>query len=224
MKILIIEDDVDLRDLIRSYLEEQSFVVDATSDGERGLYLANTNQYDLVILDLSLPRKDGAEICREIRQAECHVPILVLSVTGEILAKVMLINSGADDYMTKPFDFPELIARIKALLRRPRIIEQTVLIVDDLMLNTETNKVIRGNRTINLTRKEFSLLQYLMKSKGKVLSRGSILEHVWSANSDPFSNTIESHILNLRKKIGTDTEKELIHNIPGRGYKIDIFK
>lgn len=224
MRVLIIEDDVDLRDLIRSYLEEESFVVDATSDGERGVYLANTNQYDLVILDLSLPRKDGAEICKEIRQAECYVPILVLSVTSEVLAKVILLNNGVDDYMTKPFEFPELLARIKALLRRPRTIEQTVLIVDDLMLNSDTNKVIRGNRTINLTRKEFSLLQYLMKSKGKVLSRGSILEHVWSANSDPFSNTIEAHILNLRKKIGTENEKELIHNIPGRGYKIDIFK
>lgn len=224
MRVLIIEDDVDLRDLIKSHLEEESYAVDATSDGERGLYLAKTNQYDLIILDLSLPRKDGVEICREIRQAECYVPILILSVTTELLAKVMLLDTGADDYMTKPFEFSELLARMKALLRRPKNIEQAVLIVDDLMLNADTNKVVRANRAINLTRKEFSLLQYLMKSKGKVLSRGSILEHVWSANSDPFSNTVESHILNLRKKIGIDSEKELIHNIPGRGYKIDVFK
>jgi DNA-binding response OmpR family regulator len=126
--------------------------------------------------------------------------------------------------MTKPFEFSELLSRIRAILRRPRSIEEAMFFVDDLMLNLNLNKVTRGGREIYLTKKEFNLLSYLMKNKSKVLSRGSLLEHVWSAESDPFSNTVEAHILNLRKKIGRENEKELIHNIPGRGYKIDKFR
>lgn len=224
MRILIIEDDVDLRDIIKMNLESESFAVDATSDGERGIYLGKTNEYDLMIIDLALPRKNGIEICQELRSSGNTVPIIVISVTSELPAKIMLLDSGADDYITKPFDFAELLARIRALLRRPKSIEQSILSVGDLVLNTNKQSVMRGEREIRLTRKEFSLLEYLMRNKGMVLSRGSILEHVWNINSDPFSNTIESHILKLRKKIGTEGEIELIHNVPGRGYKIDIIK
>lgn len=224
MRILIIEDDVDVRDLVKTYLIGEGYTVEATSDGERGLYMARATPYDLIILDLSLPRKSGPSICKELRQLGDPTPILILSVTSELPAKIMLFDYGADDYVTKPFEYSELLARVKALLRRPKIISETVLLIEDLTLNTDSNKVMRGERTIYLTKKEFSLLLYLMKNKGKVLSRGSILEHVWNANSDPYSNTVEAHILNLRKKIGNELEKELIHNIPGRGYKIDTYR
>jgi len=224
MRILIVEDDIDLRDLLKSYLESEGYLVEATADGERGLYLARSNPFDLIILDLSLPRKSGSAICKELRQTGESVCILILSVTTEVPAKIMLFDSGADDYMTKPFEFTELSARVRALLKRPKIINQPLMVLDDLVINTESNKVVRGDRDVYLTKKEFVLLHYLMKNKGKVVSRGSILEYVWSAGSDPYSNTVEAHILNLRKKIGKGDERELIHNIPGRGYKADVYK
>lgn len=224
MRILIIEDDIDLRDLIKSHLVSESFIVDATSDGERGLHLAKEMSFDLIILDLSLPRKDGLTICKELRQFGCTSAILILSVTTEVPSKILLLDTGADDYMTKPFDFSELTSRIRAILKRPRHIEEARFFVDDLMLDLNLNKVTRSGRDIHLTKKEFNLLAYLMKNKGRIINRVSILEHVWSANSDPYTNTVESHILNLRKKIGKENEKELIYNIPGRGYKIDKFR
>lgn len=224
MRILIIEDDIDLRDIIKSYLVSESFIVEATSDGERGLHLAKEVGFDLILLDLSLPRKDGLTICKELRASGCNSAILILSVTAEIPSKVILLETGADDYMTKPFDFNELSARIRAILKRPRHIEEATFFVDDLMLNLNLNKVTRAGREIHLTKKEFNLLAYLMKNKGRIITRVSILEHVWSANSDPYTNTVEAHILNLRRKIGKENEKELIHNVPGRGYKIDKFR
>jgi DNA-binding response OmpR family regulator len=224
MKILIIEDDIDIRDILKSYLESEGYVVEATADGERGLNLAKTAFFDLIILDLSLPRKSGIDICKELRSIDIHTPILIISVTTELPAKIMLLDNGADDYMTKPFDFVELLSRVKALLRRPGTINEPILLVDDLLLNINSNRVVRGERNIYLTKKEFTLLYYLMKNKGKIISRGVILEHVWNANINPYSNTVEAHILNLRKKIEHNNEKELIHNIPGRGYKIDIYR
>ncbi len=224
MRILIIEDDVDMRDLIKLSLESEGFLAEATSDGERGLYLAKASPFDLIILDLSLPRRNGISICKELRAIGDHVPILVISVTTETPAKILMLDSGADDYVTKPFEYGELLSRVRALLRRPKSIDEPIIVVDDLILNAASGKVTRGERVVYLTKKELNLLQYLMKHKGKVLSRGSILEHVWNANNDPYSNTVEAHILNLRKKIGRDGERELIHNVPGRGYKIDVQK
>ncbi|MBP9701618.1 MAG: response regulator transcription factor [Candidatus Pacebacteria bacterium] len=224
MRILIIEDNIDTRDLIKLSLESEGFLVEATSDGERGLYLAKASPFDLVILDLSLPRRNGISICKELRAIGDHVPILVISVTTELPAKILMLDSGADDYVTKPFEYGELLSRVRALLRRPKSIDEPIIMIDDLILNITSNRVSRGERVIYLTKKELNLLQYLMKHKGKVLSRGSILEHVWNANNDPYSNTVEAHILNLRKKIGRDGERELIHNVPGRGYKIDVQK
>jgi DNA-binding response OmpR family regulator len=224
MRILIIEDDLETRDFLKSALEAETYAVDATSDGEKGSYMARTNDYDLIILDNNLPKKNGKEICLDVRNAKKNIPILILSVLGEYDKKVDLLDTGADDYLTKPFSFQELLARIRALMRRPTTLTENIITIDDLVLDTIKQTVKRDKKGIYLTRKEFSLLEYLMRNKGKVVSRGTIMEHVWNIDTDPFSNTIEAHILNIRKKIRGHRKPELIHNVPGRGYKIDLIK
>lgn len=219
MKLLIIDDDSSVRDTLRLALGALGFAVDYAEDGDHGSYLARTNEYDIIILDNVLPRKQGKNVCREIRDSGRDTPILVLSVKSEILQKIDLLNAGVDDYMTKPFSFDELHARINTLLRRPKTIVQQKLKVKDLELSREKQQVFRKEKEVYLTRKEFSLLELLMKHKDTVVTRGQILEHVWDINADPFSNTIEAHVLNLRKKLG-DSRKKVIQNIPGRGYKI----
>lgn len=223
MRILIIEDEQKIIDFLKPSLEAECFIVDAALDGEQGSFLARTNEYDIIILDLMLPKKDGIEVCKEIRAKEKTVPIIVLSVKSETASKVELLNAGADDYLIKPFSLEELLARMRALLRRPKQIESEVLQIDDLFLDTKKHQVKRGGKEVYLTRKEFILLEYLMKNQGIVLSRGMIMEHVWDMNADPFSNTIESHILSLRRKVdNVKEEKKLIHTVPGRGYKIEL--
>lgn len=222
MRLLIIEDEKKIVDLLKACLEAELFVVDIAEDGERGAFLALTNDYDLIILDNVLPKKTGLEVCEEIRKKGKIVPILILSVKSETDMKVKLLNAGADDYLIKPFSLEELLARIRALLRRPKQIESEVLKIDDLTLDTKRHIVKRDKEEIYLTRKEFMLLEYLMKNEGIVLSRGMIMEHVWDINADPFSNTIESHILSVRRKIDFKDNKKLIHTVPGRGYKINV--
>jgi two-component system, OmpR family, copper resistance phosphate regulon response regulator CusR len=219
MKILLIEDDLSIRNVLRLGLEADAFAVDEAEDGEKGSYLARVNQYDLIILDNILPKKLGKQVCQEIREGNVQSPILLLSAKNSILDKVELLNSGADDYLTKPFSFEELKARIKTLLRRPVQIQDTILRCRDLKLNRDTHEVARKDKKILLTRKEFSMLEFMMMHQNKLLTRASIMEHVWDMNSDPFSNTVEAHILNLRKKIG-DKNKILIQNVPGRGYRL----
>jgi len=219
MKILLVEDNVSIRNVLRLGLEGEGFAVDEAEDGEKGSYLARTNQYDLILLDNVLPKKMARQVCIEIRDQNIHVPILLLSAKSESSTKVELLNCGADDYLTKPFSFEELKARIKSLLRRPHKIEDTIIKIGNLILNKNTHEVTRNNKRINLTRKEFALLELLMSNLGKIVTRVDMIEHVWDINADPCSNTLEAHILNLRKKIG-DEKKHLIRNIPGRGYKI----
>lgn len=224
MRILLIEDEKGIIRFLKSGLESENFIVDVAEDGEKGSFLARTNEYDLIILDLILPKKDGKQVCQEIRKDGKNVPIIALTVKSEIADKVELLNTGADDYITKPFSFEELLSRIRAVLRRPLKLESEILKLDNLTLDTGSHAVKRGSREIYLTRKELTLLEYLMKNNGKVLSRGVIMEHVWDMNADPFSNTMESHILNLRRKIDQKNDKKLIHTLPGRGYKIDLKK
>jgi len=219
MKILLVDDDTAIRDSLRMALESLSFAVDYASDGDHGSYLARTNEYDLVILDNVLPGKQGKNVCQEIRGSGKDTPILMLSVKKEVNEKIELLNCGVDDYMTKPFSFEELHARINTLLRRPKKLVEQILKVSDIALYIDRQQVKKKNQEIYLTRKEFSLLEILMHNKNCVVTRGQILEHVWDIHADPFSNTIEAHILNLRKKIG-DNKKTIIQNIPGRGYKI----
>jgi two-component system copper resistance phosphate regulon response regulator CusR len=222
MRILIIEDDKAIRNSLVSTLRDEAYAVDAAEDGEKGSYAARVNDYDLIILDLVLPKKEGADVCKEIRASGKKIPILILTTKSQAESKVQLLDLGADDYLTKPFSFRELIARVRALLRRPPEVEPVILQIDDLRLDTYRQQVERGDREIYLTRKEFTLLEYLMKNKGVVLSRGMIMEHVWDAETDPFSNTIEAHILNVRKKIDGPKKKKLIETVPGRGYRMSI--
>lgn len=221
MRALIIEDEEAVRQMLAENLRSQCFAVDTASDGIEGSYLARTNTYDIIILDNMLPEKSGITVCQEIRRVGLTVPILILSALSDTWRKVDLLNSGADDYMIKPFSIDELMARIRALMRRPSQLEGDTLAIDDLTLNTKQQSVKRGGIGIYLTRKEFMLLEYLLRNKGHVLSRGMIMEHVWDMTNDPFSNTIESHILSLRKKVDTRPERKLIYTVSGRGYKID---
>lgn len=221
MKILIIEDDIKLSGFLKKSFEAEYFAVDVAGDGEEGLYLAKTNDYDLLILDNKLPKKTGPEVCDELRKEGYKKPILILSVKTEPRIKTELLNIGADDYLGKPFSFQELLARVRALLRRPHRIEEEVIKVNGVTLDTKRFVVFCNKKNIYLTRKEFSLLEYLMRNRGIVLSRSMILEHVWDMNADPFSNTIESHIVSLRKKLSQSKQRQLIQTVPGRGYKID---
>ncbi|MBX2866770.1 response regulator transcription factor [Candidatus Kaiserbacteria bacterium] len=220
MRILIVEDEEKIASFLKESLEAEYFAVDVAEDGERGAYLACINEYDLIILDNMLPKKEGIEVLREIREKEINTPVLVLSVRSEAPKKVDLLNAGADDYLTKPFAFSELLARMHALLRRPKGIEEEVLTAGDIALDVPRGIVTKKEKELHLTRKEFMLLRYLLQNKGIVLSRSMILEHVWDMEVDAFSNTIESHILSLRKKLGDTGKNRFIQTVQGRGYKI----
>jgi len=220
MKILIIEDEKDIATFIKSCLESADFVVEYTESGEHGSFQARVNNYDLIILDLNLPDRNGFEVCRDIRLDGIKIPILILTVESEIESKVQLLNAGADDYLTKPFSTTELIARINALLRRPINIREDNIIFDDFEFNKSKHSVVKGNNEIYLTRKEYILLDYLITKRGQIVSRGDLVDHVWDKEANLFSNTIETHILNLRKKISSKKNKSIIKTYPGRGYGI----
>jgi len=222
MRTLIIDDDIEIQQFLKVNLEAECHAVDVAGDGHKGSYLARTNDYDLVILDNMLPHKCGAEVVSEIRNSGKEVPIIMLSVQKSTSEKIEILNRGADDYLTKPFSYEELRARIKAVLRRPKPMKAETLKLGDLMLDPSRQKAFRGQKEIYLTRKEFTLAEYLMKNRGSVVSRGMIMEHVWNANTDPFSNTIEAHILNLRKKIDRTNKSKLIRTVPGRGYMMEV--
>jgi DNA-binding response OmpR family regulator len=222
MRALIVEDEDDIARLLKAGLESEYFVVDIAEDGEKGSFLARTNEYDIIILDNMLPKKNGATVCEEIRNADKATPILMLSVQSEMRTKVELLNKGVDDYITKPFSFEELIARVRALLRRPSTLSSETLEIGDIVMDTKKHTVHKNKKEIYLTKKEFMLLELLLKRKGDVVSRSAIIEHVWDMNVDPFSNTVESHILNIRKKISSTGTKSAIRTVPGIGYKIDF--
>jgi len=222
MRLLLVEDETNIVNFLKPSLEAELFAVDVAEDGERGSFLARTNDYDIIVLDNILPKKIGLEVCKDVRGIGREIPILILSVRAEPSNKVELLNAGADDYLSKPFSFEELLARIHALLRRPKEFRGDIIRLDDLFVDVRKQIVRRGKKEIYLTRKEFMLLEYLLSHQGGVVSRGMILEHVWDMMVDPFSNTIESHILSLRKKIDIPGKRKLIHTVPGRGYKIDL--
>ncbi len=219
MKILVVDDEKDIRDFLKSTLESEMFAVDVAKDGQEGSYFARTNEYDAIILDNVLPKKMGCDVCREIRESGSQTPILMLSVKSEIDEKTLHLESGADDYLTKPYSHKELMARIRALLRRGRKVESTIFKAENITLDSTRGDVTVNNKSIYLTRKEFCLLELLLKNQGKIVSCGTIMEHVWDMEGNPLSKTIETHMVNLRRKIEKG-KKKIIHNIPGRGYKI----
>lgn len=216
----MVEDNIETAAVLKQKLEAECYAVDVEGNGEKASYRARTNAYDLILLDNMLPGKQGDEICRELRTSKMPVPILVLSAQTEITQKIALLNCGADDYLTKPFSYSELTARITALLRRPPHIETPDLVFGPLTLDRKTFSARRGSRPIRLTPKEFAILELFMKHPGVVLTRGAILEHVWNDSADPFSNSIETHITNLRKKLGTRGMRPQIKTVPGHGYML----
>jgi two-component system, OmpR family, response regulator len=217
MRILVVEDEHKIASSLKKGLELENFAVDLGFTGPDGYDLASSENYDLIILDLMLPGMSGIEICKKLRSENNHTPILILTAKGQTNDKVEGLNSGADDYLTKPFAFEELLARIKALNRRPKKTSGSVYAVGDLTLNTITYEVKRSGKTINLSSKEFALLEYLMRNKNTVLSKDQIIEHVWDYDADILPNTVEVFVGYLRNKLG---KPDLIKTVRGFGYRI----
>ena len=218
MRILIVEDEKKIANFIKRGLREENYAANIAYDGEEGYFLATTNKYDLIILDLMLPKIDGLTLCKKLREEKNTTPILILTAKGEIENKVTGLDSGADDYLTKPFAFEELLARIRAILRKKENQPATKLKIADLELDLLSHKVKRGNRDILLTTKEYALLEYMMRNVGTVLTRTMISEHVWDINFDTETNVIDVHINYLRRKVDDGFKKKLIHTVRGRGY------
>jgi DNA-binding response OmpR family regulator len=220
MRILVVEDEKRLAEFIKNGLEEQKYSVDAAFDGESAEFLAMTNDYDLIILDILLPKKNGWEVCESLRNAGIEIPIIMLSALGDVSDRIKGLEKGADDYLTKPFVIAELLARVNALLRRAHKITQPVIKIHDLELDTTTRKVKRAGKNIQLTNKEFALLEYLIMNKNRVVTRTMISEHVWDIHFDAGSNVIDVIINFLRKKIDVEVGAKLIHTIRGSGYML----
>lgn len=224
MRILIIEDDRKIARAVKKGLEQEAFAVDTAADYDEGLGLAVTQDYDLLIIDRMLPgHNDGADVCREVRRRGMEIPILILTARDKVEDRVGGLNSGADDYLVKPFAFEELLARVRALLRRPQRTVGEVLKVSALALNTGTFKAERAGVDIPLSKTEYALLEYLMRNENMVLSRESIISHVWNYDADVLPNTVEVYIGYLRNKIDKPfKEKKLIHTVRGFGYVIGV--
>ena len=218
MRILVIEDEKKVATFIKKGLVEEHYAVDTAFDGEEGLYLAEINEYDLIVLDLMIPKIDGFGVLKKIRERKNTVPILVLTARDSVDDTVRGLDAGCDDYLTKPFAFAELLARIRALLRRDKKEKESVLRIADLSLSIVTHKVMRQGKEIELTSKEYALLEYFMRNPEKVLTRTMISEHVWDYHFDSITNVIDVYVNYLRKKIDKDFEPKLIHTIRGIGY------
>lgn len=223
MRILVIEDEHKIANAIKRGLEQEKFAVDVAYDGDDGLASAQGDDYDLIVLDRMLPGNvDGIEIARTLRQEKRHMPIIMLTAKDQIKDRVSGLDAGADDYLIKPFSFEELLARIRALLRRPNSTLSNVLKVGDLSLDTVSYEVKRAGKSISLSSKEFSLLEYLMRNPGRVLSKANIIAHVWDFDADVLPNTVEAYIGYLRTKIDRPFDgPELLQTVRGFGYKID---
>lgn len=218
MRILIIEDEKKVARFLKIGLQEENHIVDTAYDGITGEQMALSGEYDVIILDLMLPKKDGMDVLRDIRNAGKTIPVLVLTAKGSLEDKVEGLDSGADDYLVKPFAFQELVARLRSLSRRSSREKPTLLKFEDLELDTITRKAKRGNRDIELTNREFALLEYFMRNVNRVLTRTIISEHIWEYNFDTGTNIVEVYVNKLRNKIDTDSEKKLIHTVRGAGY------
>ena len=220
MRVLVVEDEKKVGSFIKRALEEESYAVDLCEDGAQGLDLALSGSYDVIVIDLMLPNLPGLEILRRIRKEKIHTPVLILTAQSKVDQKVKGLDAGADDYLTKPFAIDELLARVRVLLRRGTAEAPGILQVDDLILNPATREVTRDGQRIELTVKEYALLEYFMRHAGRVLTRPMISEHVWDQDFDTFTNVIDVYVNYLRNKIDRGRSRKLIHTIRGSGYML----
>jgi two-component system copper resistance phosphate regulon response regulator CusR len=218
MRILVVEDEPEAAAVLAKGLREHSYAVDVAGDGREALEQASVSDYDVIVLDVLLPGIDGFEVCRRLRADGARSPILMLTARGEPDHRVQGLDAGADDYLAKPYHFPELLARIRALLRRGPALGSSVFTIDDLSLDTRARRVVRGGRIIELTAKEYALLDYLARRQNEVVGRADIAEHVWDDSFDPMSNLIEVYIQRLRRKVDDGHPVKLIHTRRGAGY------
>jgi two-component system copper resistance phosphate regulon response regulator CusR len=218
MRVLLVEDDSGIAHFVAKGLREQSYAVDVSANGEEALYQVAINTYDLVILDVMIPAPNGFAVCKELRRTGHRMPVLMLTARDAVEDRVEGLDCGADDYLTKPFEFRELLARLRALLRRPSALQSPTLSVADLVVDTAGQAVSRGGRFISLTAKEYALVEFLVRNAGRVVGRAEIAEHVWDEEFDPFSNLIEVYVNRVRRKIDTKGFKPLLHTRRGAGY------
>jgi DNA-binding response OmpR family regulator len=221
MRILLVEDDTHLAQFVQKGLREERYAVDWAADGEEGLDLAGHNDYDLLVVDILLPKLDGLTLCRRFRSKGGRTPILILTAQDSIQDKVAGLDSGADDYLTKPFAFAELLARVRALLRRGGPHTPTRLKAADLELDQASHRVWRAGKEIALTNKEYAILDFLLRNKNRVLTRTAIIEHVWDISYDPMTNIVDAHIRSLRAKLDRDFSPQLITTVRGAGYMLE---
>ncbi len=220
MRLLLVEDEAPLAESLARGLRELSFAVDIVADGMDAVTHAALNEYDAIVLDLTLPRRDGLDVCREIRRRGIAVPVLMLTARTALDDKVLGFDAGADDYLVKPFAFAELVARLRALLRRPRATIADVLTVGDLVVDTRSQTALRAGRALPLTTREYALLEHLARHAGALVSRASISAHVWDDNHDPFSNNVEVLMARLRRKLEGVRETRMIETRRGAGYRL----
>ena len=221
MRILVVEDEPRMANVIAKGLRETSYAVDVAEDGDAALYQASINDYDLIVLDILLPRRDGFEVCRALRARGNSTPILMLTARATVDDRLSGFDAGADDYLTKPFSFREFLARVRALLRRDSQLRPDVYQLDDLIVDSASHRVSRAAREIELTAKEYALLEFLARRAGQLVSRTEIAAHVWDDSFDPFSNTIEVYMNRLRKKIDDAHTVKLLHTRRGEGYILE---
>jgi DNA-binding response OmpR family regulator len=222
IRVLIVEDEHKIAQALKKALEQENYAVDVSYDGDDGYAMATTEPYDVAIIDWMIPGDyDGIGIIKEMRKAKIHTPVLLLTAKGTVADRTTGLDSGADDYLVKPFALEELLARVRALLRRPIEVQQTVLTAGDLSLNTATSEVKRGDKIINLTGKEFALLEFLLRNQGRPSNKDTIISHVWDYNADVLPNTVEVYMKYLRQKVDDPFKTKLLHTVRGFGYKIE---
>lgn len=222
MRILLVEDEVDLANIVKQGLEEEGYVVDVAHDGEEGLYMAENYPIDAIILDIMLPEIDGLTVLSTLRRKSIMTPVILLTARDALLDKIKGLDTGADDYLTKPFVFSELLARVRSLLRRKGTVKEAVIRIDDLEINTATHEVKRGGKALTLSSREYALLEYLAYNKDKVLSRTDIVEHIYHEDSEMDSNVVDVYINYLRNKIDKGYKRKLIHTVRGAGYMMKV--
>jgi two-component system copper resistance phosphate regulon response regulator CusR len=222
MRVLLVEDDHRIANFVAKGLREQAYAVDVVHNGEDALYQSAINTYDLVVLDVMIPAPDGFAVCKELRKTGHRMPILMLTARDAVEDRIQGLDRGADDYLTKPFEFRELLARLRALLRRPSGLQPARLVVGDLIVDTSGQTVSRGGKSIPMTAKEYALVEFLARNAGRVVGRAEIAEHVWDEEFDPFSNLIEVYVNRVRRKIDVGSAKPLLQTRRGAGYVLAL--